>query len=55
MVFANRIIIKDKHKSKPINIPNRPSTFYDKALCEEFSKHFDFNFSKEKSKKLVKK
>ena len=64
MIFANRIII-DNNSSKyrnnhpPANIPDRPSMFYDKTLCEEFKERFPFNFQKKKKnnngKKLIKK
>lgn len=58
MIFSNRIIIDNKTKHRihpPVNIPDRPSMFYDKALCEEFSKQFNFNFPKKNNKLLVKK
>lgn len=64
MIFANRIII-DNNSSKyrknhpPANIPDRPSMFYDKTLCEEFKERFPFNFPEEQKnnngKKLIKK
>ena len=66
MIFANRIIIdnnssKQRTKHPPASIPDRPSMFYDKALCEEFKEHFSFNFPKtieqkdNTGKKLIKK
>ena len=64
MIFANRIIIDNnssKHRIKhpPASIPDRPSMFYDKTLCEEFKERFPFNFPEEQKnnngKKLIKK
>lgn len=60
MVFANRMIgnKKNEHRTYPlVTIPDRPSMFYDKTLCQEFEKYFPFNYPQEKdnSKKLIKK
>lgn len=51
MLFANRIIIDNnssEHRKNhpPATIPDRPSMFYDKTLCEEFKERFPFNFPK---------
>lgn len=65
MIFASRIIIdnnnsKNRKNHPPASIPDRPSMFYDKTLCEEFSKNFPFNFpleneQKDNNKQLIKK
>ncbi len=47
MIFANRIIISQSTQRRtihpPANIPNRPSTFYDKTLYQEFEEHYPFD------------
>ena len=53
MLFAHRMIIDNnsfKHRTKQIlaTIPDRPSMFYDKTLCEEFEEQFPFNYPDDK-------
>ncbi|MBQ9318177.1 MAG: hypothetical protein IJR82_00900 [Bacilli bacterium] len=53
MIFANRIIIShtlQKRTRHPVaNISDRPSTFYDKALCDEFHDNYPFDGETRKS------